>query len=324
MEVAKSLFLQFSNDPVIEQTRVGQILEKRDGISRIYVAGLLVAEEDKFAFSYNITSLTEPMKKALNRERTNVGRTAYTERVKSMLLQTQSETVAKVLANQLVLLERGMGSDEIGWKDVAVHACKILNASGEYLFVTTTQLIMNASAIDHARGDGLQVVTVPDNIHAEVAKTQDLTGAPIRDLSVYQKEWSDSFKFEWVAVERLTPRERAIFDRINDILALAGGLPKQVKEIRVSQTMRQDFISGTDALGLWDPNTASIVIRRDQLSSLDRLAGTLLHEVAHAKTGHDDVTREFEDDLTSLLGVSAAAAVETSPKSPARRSFWRR
>jgi hypothetical protein len=46
------------------------------------------------------------MKKALNRERSNVGRTAYADRVKSMLLQTRSERVAKVLANQLVALDR--------------------------------------------------------------------------------------------------------------------------------------------------------------------------------------------------------------------------
>ena len=55
-----------------------------------------MAEEEHFAFSYDITSLTEAMKKALNRERTNVGRSAYSERVKSMLLQTESQAVAKV------------------------------------------------------------------------------------------------------------------------------------------------------------------------------------------------------------------------------------
>lgn len=169
VETAKSLFLIFSGDKIIEQTRVGRILEKRGKTARIYVAGLLVAEEENFAFSYDITSLTESMKRALNRERTNVGRTAYTERIKSMLLQTRSATVAKVLADQLVALERGMGSDEVNWKDVAVHACKILNASGQYLFVTASQLAANASAIDHARGDGFQIVTVPDSIHSEVS-----------------------------------------------------------------------------------------------------------------------------------------------------------
>jgi hypothetical protein len=325
VETAKSLFFKFSGDNVIEQTRVGRILEKRGKTARIYVAGLLVAEEENFAFSYDITSLTEPMKKALNRERTNVGRTAYSERVKSMLLQTRSETVAKVLADQLVALERGMGSDEINWKDVAVHACKILNAMGHYLFVTASQLAINASAIDHAREDGFQIVTVPDSIHFEVRGAQDLNGVPIRDLSVYQTEWNNSFKFDWVTIERMTAQERAIFAQVGVIAGLIGGLPKKVRAIQVSQTMRQDFVSGADALGLWDDESKSIVIRRDQLSSLELFAGTLLHELAHARTGYDDVTRDFENELTKLLGTTAAAAVHVAPSQPpARRSFWRR
>lgn len=309
MEKAKRLFLKFSGDKVIEQTRLGQILEKSEKSARIYVAGLLVAEEENFAFSYDITSLTEPMRKALNRERTNVGRTAYTERVKSMLLQTRSEKVARTLADQLKALERGMGSDEVQWKDVAIHACKILNASGNYLFVTAAQLVTNANAIDHARDDGLQIVTIPDNIYGAVAAARDVSGAPIRDLGVYQTEWNKSFKFDWVPVERMTVEERAVFGKADSIAGFVGGLPKHVRAIRISRTMRSDVLSGADALGLWDPESASIVIRRDQLKTLQDFAGTLLHEIAHARTGYNDMTREFEDALTTLLGLIAVAAV---------------
>ncbi len=73
MKRAQSFFLKFSGEVIIEETKVGRILERKGEKSRIYVAGLLVAEEDNFAFSYDIRSLTEAMKKALNRERTNVG-----------------------------------------------------------------------------------------------------------------------------------------------------------------------------------------------------------------------------------------------------------
>ena len=54
--------------------------------ARIYVNGLRVAEEPNFLFSYNITSLTKGLRAALNRERSNVGRQAYSERVKAILL----------------------------------------------------------------------------------------------------------------------------------------------------------------------------------------------------------------------------------------------
>jgi len=37
--------------------------------------------------------------------------------------------------------------------------------------------------------------------------------------------------------------------------------------------------------------------------SLTIYAGTLLHEVAHAKSGASDVSREFENELTGIIGT---------------------
>lgn len=56
---AKDFFLKFSNEVMLDETSYGQILQTKAGRqSRIYVTGMLVAEEEGFAFSYNITSLT--------------------------------------------------------------------------------------------------------------------------------------------------------------------------------------------------------------------------------------------------------------------------
>jgi hypothetical protein len=241
-----------------------------------------------------------------------------------MLLQTRSAEVATLLADQLRLLERGTAADEVGWKDVAVHACKILNAGGRFLFVTSYQLSTNADAVDHARSDGLQVVTVPDIILEAIRGREDLSGAPIRDLGVYQAEWNDSFSFEWVAVTDLAPAEHAVFVQVERIAALVGGLPKHVCDVRVSRTMRADFVAGGDAVGLWDPATRSIVIRRDQLRSLADFAGTLLHEIAHARSGYGDVTRAFEIELTDYLGLTAVAALPQAgtEAATAKRRFW--
>lgn len=309
---AKGFFMRFSDEEVLENTPIGQIIARKQGRpARIYVAGLLVAEEENFAFSYNITSLTAAMRKALNRERTNVGRTAYTDRVKQLLLQAESPEVAKLLAEQLRLFQIGSGCDEVRWKEVAVHAVRILSANGKYLFVSAYQLATNPNAIDHARDDGLEIVTIPDIILAEVKGLADLSGAPIRDLGQYQAEWDDSFSFDFVEPQSLNPNEQAVFAKSDEIAALAGGVPKHVSGIRVSRTMRQDFVTGADALGLWDPNTRSIVIRRDQLASLSSFAGTLLHEIVHAKTGRPDVDRDFECALTSVMGEAAAKAVSS-------------
>jgi hypothetical protein len=305
---AKNFFLKFSNQAVLDETSYGQILKTAAGRkSRIYVTGMLVAEEENFAFSYNITSLTATMRKALNRERTNVGRTAYTDRVKQVLLASKADAVAETLAEDLQKIEQGTNRDEVKWTDVAVHACQILNASKKVMFVTASDLTTFRSAIDHAHGDGLQIVTVPENIKNSLRGITDLKGNPVRDLNVFQSEWSESFEFKFVNPEKLTRSERSVFEQRDRIAALVGGLPKKVKHIKVSETMRPDFYTGSTTEGLWDGESNSIIILRKQLGNLPDFAGTLLHEIAHAKTGYDDVSRDFENALTEMLGQVAAS-----------------
>jgi histidine kinase/DNA gyrase B/HSP90-like ATPase len=75
VRAAQTFFLRFMGDKTVAETAYGQILQRSVGSkARVYVTGLLVAEEEGFAFSYNITSLTAAMKRALNRERTWVAR----------------------------------------------------------------------------------------------------------------------------------------------------------------------------------------------------------------------------------------------------------
>ncbi len=92
---AKELFLKFSGNKEIAKTKYGEILEKQKPPAKIYISGVKVAEEENFLFSYNITSLDKAIKKALNRERTNVGRTAYVGRVKALLLECKNKKNCK-------------------------------------------------------------------------------------------------------------------------------------------------------------------------------------------------------------------------------------
>jgi len=310
MAAAKKFFLKFSGDKILDSTQYGQILRRtQGGKARVYVKGLLVAEEEDFAFSYNITSLTAAMNKALNRERTNVGRTAYADRVKAMLLASDSDEVAETLTNDLTRMEQGTNRDEVKWVDVAVHACQILNAKRKVVFVTADQRTQASDAIDHAISDGYKVVTVPENIQERLHGARDILGNPVRDLEVFQTEFAASFEFAFVDRQRLSPAERRIFDSQAELAKLVGGLPREVKEIRISETMRPDFASNCDAAGLWEPQKRRIIIKRSQLRSLEGFAGTLLHEITHARSGCEDVTREFENELTVTLGRASAKAI---------------
>ena len=59
IEAAKQFFLRYSDDQALESTKFGDVLAPPAGRARgrIYVKGLLVAEEPNFLFSYNITDL---------------------------------------------------------------------------------------------------------------------------------------------------------------------------------------------------------------------------------------------------------------------------
>lgn len=73
--------------------------------------------------------------------------------------------------------------------------------------------------------------------------------------------------------------------------------------------MRISPTGSAEVLGTWDQGSGQIVIRRDQLVSMAAYAGTLLHEVTHARTQTVDVTRDFEEALTATTGSVAQKAL---------------
>ena len=121
VDKAKDLFLKFAGEQSLEETQYGEVLQKKSNNARIYLNGVRVAEEENFLFSYNITSLTAAIKKALNRERTNVGRTAYSDRVKSILLACKGKIVADQLVTDLRQFQTGILHDELKWSDVSAQ-----------------------------------------------------------------------------------------------------------------------------------------------------------------------------------------------------------
>lgn len=304
IDKAKALFLKFSGEEVLENTQFGDVLSKNSSSSRIYINGVRVAEEENFLFSYNVTSLTAAIKKALNRERTNVGRTAYSDRVKSTLLSCTGKVVAEILIGDLIHFETGTLHDELKWTDVSVHATKILNAATKVVFMTPTELIHASKYVDEAKNAGYKIVTIPENVRDKISGQTDLSGNPIQDLSQFKRTWNESFSFKFVNPSKLTPSERAIYDATPKIVALIGGLPRSVKEIKISETMRMETYAFIEAVGLWDPPI--IIIKRTQLRSFEEYAGTLLHEIAHARSGAPDISSEFEQSLTELLGKTGS------------------
>ncbi|SJL82774.1 ATP-binding protein [Vibrio palustris] len=307
VEQAKCLFLCFSGDENLEKTQYGEVLQKAGKVSFIYINGIRVAEEENFLFSYNITSLTAVIKKALNRERTNVGRTAYSDRVKSVLLASSSEAVARALVDDLGNFGSGTLHDEMKWTDVSVHASKITNASGNVLFLTDEEMMNAPRFVEEARVNGRQIITIPSTVKEKLSGQVDTKGNTIQDLGNFISEWNDCFEFKFVPPEKLMQAERWVFDMTGRLADLVGGLPSRVQSVKISEIMRPETGSFSEASGLW--TGTEIIIKRSELASVESYASTLLHEIAHARSGETDVTIGFEHELTSLLGMVASKAL---------------
>jgi len=309
MNAAKNLFLRFSGEKTIETTPYGEVLEKSDKIGRIYVNGVRVAEEENYLFSYNITSLTKKIKKALNRERRNVGRSAYSDRVIQILKTCSSVEIADSLVNDLKNFSLGIMHDEVKRIDVQIHAVQILNSQEDVIFLTPEEATEKTMMVDEAKRAGYNIIYIPETLRNKIKGEKDMSGNAIRDLDEFAVEYSDSFEYDFVDADQLDSEEKSNFFAKNQIFDLIGGKPTSVHEVKISETMKKDLTTFQDADGVYERGNKSIIIKRSQLRNLEDFCGTLLHEVGHAISNKEDVTREFELHLTRLLGIVSAKAL---------------
>lgn len=317
---AKSLFLRFADSVVLDETKFGSVLRRTNQRGAIFINGMKVAEEPNFLFSYNITSITATIKKALNRERQNLGRSAYSDRIRNMLLSTRAPEVAQELADDLQRISLGTAHDELAWLDVQEHAVRVLNSVRKVLFVNSDEIVNRPDLIEAAKSTGFQILSVPENLTRRIGGVTDITGEPVTELQAFIQQHNASFEFSWVDPSSLSEAEKLNWTQRHRVLELLGGCPAIVREIKISATMQADMYSSRETEGLWDPNHGWIIIKRSQLASLEKFAGTLLHEAIHAKFGLSDVSRDFETYLTNLCGNLAAMLIrEVSSAVPGER-----
>jgi hypothetical protein len=319
MAAARDYFLRFAGDVELERTPLGVILQRpEDQPARIYVKGVRVAVEEQFLFSYNITSTTAQLQRALNRERSNVGRTAYQDRVKAILLKARSDAVAEELVKDLTRIPLGINHDEVTWLDVQEQALRVLAAKGKTVFVSSQQMFTMGSTVQEARSDGYKVIVIPDRLLARVPSLRDINGNPILDIGGFVKVWNASFTYEFIDPGALNEKERESWRILPELVRLAGDHARRVKEVRVSNTMRLDE-GAYETEGVWD--SPHIVIKRSVLDSPRHFARVVLHEIAHASSGANHGSLAFMaaiDDLAGLAAVEALlGAAPATPATPA-------
>lgn len=301
---AKNLFMRFCGCEVLETTPFGQVINNNSKHSCIYVNGVRISEEPDFLFSYNITSMNAQLKKALNRERSNVGRSAYSERVKDILLSCSKQPVIRELIDDLQQFDKGELHDELRWKDISLYASqKMQEIDEKTTFVTADDLAENPDIIDEMKKEGYNPVVIPSNVADKIESyNKDAEESKkLTTINQYLKRLDDSFEPIIIEEKQLSEPEKNVYRYINRILSFIGGKPANVNSIEIAESLYNAEMR-YDVVGLWDSSENRILIRRDQLENIEDFAGTLLHECAHASSEADDVSREFESELTNYLG----------------------
>lgn len=224
VETAKRFFLRYSGERLLESTDHGQVLARADEHepARIYVKGLFVAEEPNFLFSYNITKLSAALRRALNRERSNVGRGAYSDRVKAILIACRSTAVAGPLAADLNGYTAGRLHDELAWRDVTLHACRVLQTNEKVVFVTTWQMATDTAQLRYAMGDGYRTGEI-----AALAKVDLTRRKPLVLISETMRlsQAGDPVLGVWEAADHRIVIRR---DQLNDLARYAGTLLHEI------------------------------------------------------------------------------------------------
>ncbi len=259
MAKAKSLFLKFAGEEILETSAYGQILRRNGSAGRVYILGVFASEEEKFLFSYNVTSLTDSMKKKLNRERLNVGRTTYADRVKAILKSAKSKTIEDLLVDQVGKRAAGEQCDEMAWIEISQMALNLMHQRQKVAYLTEQEIQSRPNILDSVKSDGYQVVVITEQQKSKL-ETQVETGGPqVRTLEAYVQQYNASFEYKFVDLRTLTREERRIYDFTSKILALIGVSGEQIPEIRISETMR---VTTDNTEGVWDSSIPAIVIKR--------------------------------------------------------------
>lgn len=181
------------------------------------------------------------------------------------------------------------------------------------------QLVADKEIVDRAIEDDREVITVPTTIAAKLGAVTDVAGNALQSISQFESEWSASIEYHFVSERDLTPAERAVYEMWRDIANLAGGVPREFKSLMVSETMRPSATEGLKPGGFWEPTTGRVIVHRPQLRSVEAFAGTLLHELTHARdTSTSRATSRVPSQTSS--GSSPCVRYHARPRVPARAS----
>lgn len=303
VQKAKDLFVIFKNQKCLDKNEYGEIYEKANSNhANIYVHGMKIAEEENYLFDYNITKTNKQLEKNLSRERSNVGRTAYSGIIKNMLLKSNSKVVAETLVEQLRKIQTGDKSDEMQL-DIQVHAIKLYNRFEKVVFISTSEAFrLTNNDKEKIKESKRKIVIIPDITYEKIKDLKDSEGNEIATFSTVCREYNENFQYKFVDINDLTEEEKEVLNLKRFVFAIYGD-KKYYDRIFVSENINE-FISG-DTRGVYESKEDRIILKRSILFDEALFFEVLFHELVHATSGRPDNDRGFENQLGKIIGKLA-------------------
>lgn len=298
---AKSLFLIFLNKTALEHTDYGELYNRTSSeYASIYVHGVKVAEEPNYLFDYNITKSNAALEKSLNRERSAVGRTAYSDIIKKILLKAKADIVMEKLIAELKKIPIGTNCDEISLTDIQIHAIKSYNEQKKLVFISASDAFnMSNNDKEKIEESNREVVIIPNHIFDKIKNSVDDKGNEIGTFDTVINEYNSNFQYHFISEQELTLSEKEIFAQKDFIFSLYGNQKYKTK-ILISDNINETLTG--DVLGVYDPVIDRIIIKRDTLKDFSTFCNVMFHELVHATTRYPDNNRNFENELCSIIG----------------------
>ena len=234
IEKAKLMFLCFREHGVLDATPFGQVIAAPPAGAHVFINGVWVNAEPTFLFSYNVTSLTNSMQKALNRERVDVGRSVYAERIRQILKCSSAADVLRQLASAYTRRDEGDVPEELHWLDVAHKALNELAKSQKVVAISQREIKSRPELVEDIKRDGHEIVLLSDR-EKQRADDQARQGkAPFHTVGTWIQSTNDSFQYRFVDEKQLTQDEINVWQASDQILGLVSANRSKTPRILVS------------------------------------------------------------------------------------------
>lgn len=259
-----ALFLQYQKIVPIFECNYGDVYipDKLNG-PVIYVQGLLVDHQSEFEFSYNIKIKDSKLRKAMNRERKSLSKSAYSDRVKFILKKADGELLDKMMSlyeNQDKIKLKA----DLSYSDVKVYIESKMELAGkEIVNVTKNDLDKHSDVISNIKLRGGIINIVPkDDLKEMKSNLIEVNGKltsiiDLKKLSKNRKTHVDDI----IDFERLDRNEQENYLKGKDLL-------DTITDKMGYSRFKIDVINGEIMID--DHRTPSRIIREDKVIQITR------------------------------------------------------